>query len=686
MPFTVFAEFENISRHYSYFFSFTSFSPHFFKTLHLGFEVYKKSKYKQTSINKDQMSFKECFEAVQGFKRRLKDVSLLKKPTSWEQFSEKTDHNLALQKQLDESQENFKNHQRFAAHTNQALLDAYEKLITLEKLLFLAQKDLIIAKNRRYFGKLSLLLHKKYEIYLAQQLAVLQKEKDDITANMFRRLFLAAQDPSLENTDTLAENIKQLKSRGFLKSDYKIPKISDEKLSKAQFYRFHEIINNLNNTNATILLRSLPWFKNNANLAERFGVSDWMPETLKSPNFLFYNANIRFKWFDDYYIQAHIDASLNYLQSQKVKGELTLDSLSYRIIVINSAEQGIHSELLRIYQARMRCQIGLRKLFSKTTLEFLHKIEIGLYDQYLLLISEKVIFLDFLSVTSEEHLQSIDLAKFITHLKNDLGKLEGYFGKAKLYALQQQFNASAKILQKYLDKKYKNQLKEYLCQWLSLASQSSLDQKALSQLNKQAEDHEKILLSALSEDWITRIENMKNLRVNHKFFSLVACAQENLIHLLGVKPEILRASIKKELTQLKESLIYYIKHNIQDFDYKDQKHALSRIITLLTQEAVLEAESSILLTADQKAFLADFPEINFYINSLLKLNQTSAVLAKLYNPKDIEEHLKGIYRFIQHQEAKFLSQKTTKFIDLFSITQEIKENRTLINQLKMGVL
>src|SRR5690349_13967326 len=107
MPFTPFSDFQAVINSNFRLFPLTSLSKNFFDTLHLGFEVYKNSKYKQTGLNKKQMGFREFIDGVFGFYRRQNDVGFLTKSESWEKFSEQTQDNIILQKQLAETQENF---------------------------------------------------------------------------------------------------------------------------------------------------------------------------------------------------------------------------------------------------------------------------------------------------------------------------------------------------------------------------------------------------------------------------------------------------------------------------------------------------------------------------------------------------------------------------------------------------
>ncbi|MDX2164916.1 MAG: hypothetical protein SFW07_05825, partial [Gammaproteobacteria bacterium] len=317
MTFAIFDAHAVISRRNSRFFGFTSFTQDFFRTLNLGFELYHNSRFKKTGVNMNA-SFRECADAIIGFRRREQDVAKLHTREFWNQTQRAAQHNVVLQQQLRETEEAFQHDARFSTHSHISLLNAYKRLLQIEKLLIRALRDIEKAKRRRYFGRVPDHILNQYHDYLTQQWGILKQEREDIVVNMLNRLIQAARDPFLENADTLPDIVADLKEKGIICKNYRIPVISDNKFNQKLFQRFHRVLKSQHTGEVSRLVRELPWFQNNHTLAARFGVTHLMPESSKSPKFLYYFHNLRFHWFDDFYEQAKIDSTLHYLQMARI--------------------------------------------------------------------------------------------------------------------------------------------------------------------------------------------------------------------------------------------------------------------------------------------------------------------------------------------------------------------------------
>lgn len=690
MTFSIFHSAEIISGCNSTVFGFTSFSPHYFKTLQLGFTVYHDSRFKKTGVDKARLSFKDCVEAIKGYYRRQKDVQFLKDRASWKSFSKIAQHNVALQNQLEQTQEDFQRHERFATHANESLLEAYEQLLNLEKLFMLGINDITAAKKRWFFGKVPDVVLEQFEGYLSQQLVVLKKEREDIVANILRRVIQVANDPFLENADTLPAVVKDLKSKGFLNANYTTPKITDDKLTKHLFLEFHAIVLSESQkeeaADVGVVLHALPWFNHKSSLAERFKVSDLMPRTKKRPAFLFDGSNTRYSWFADFHHQAKIDAGLHYLKTAKVTGELTFESLSHRLVVLHSAEQALGEEVRRVKQARAKFSTGIKKLFNHKTLTFLDKVESKLQEQAIVLVSEKIALLSFITITPAEEIQSLKLLDFVKDIEANISLLETVMQPHQLLTIRKQFSKQIREVNKTITRYFETHLKDYFCLWTELPRLDVVNEETWRSLNEKAKAQEVLLISTLPEEWASRIQHMQKLRESNQLRLLESAARNNLVELLGLKPSIVQHSIKKELLFIQETLVDYLKHKVNDFEYENQKRILAKMLEKIAGEGVCQAELSTHLSESQRSFLSTFPEVNFYLNIMLKIKQEETVLDKLYNPTEIEEHLNALYRFIQREEAKFLPKSNAKFLVLFSKSDVPSERRTLINQLKRGIL
>ncbi|HEV2613871.1 MAG TPA: hypothetical protein VGV92_04080 [Gammaproteobacteria bacterium] len=675
MTFKNFDLIDRISRRNSFLFGFHAFSKEFFQTLQLGFSVYHDSRFKKTGLAAERMSLRQCFDAIVGFRRREQAVDSLRKPKIWKSFSTISESNVILQQQLTETEHDFKHQERFATHTNESLYDAYKKLNLIEQLLQGALREVAKAKRRWFLGRIPRALLRKYRDYLVQQLATVKQEREDIVTHMLARLIQAAKDPLLENTDTLPSIIKDLKSKGFLKSSYTTPVISENTLSAKLFHKFHAIIQADGNSEMRPVLYSLPWFKNNKNMAVRYQVENLVPPKEKSPQFLFYNHNLRVHWFDDFHAYAKMDTTLHYLRTERVKGELTFDSLSHRMMSVCSAEHALEIELTRIRVSRVQANKGLRKYFNRKTTQFLDAIELALKQKAERLVNEKIELLGFINIAPMEEVQDLKIVEFVESIDASISE-----------KTQRKFNHHMKALQKRMDLYLENQLKDYLCQWSSLSLLKELSREQLDKLHLESETQELLLMRVLPREWSFRVAEMRKLRLNNQSRCLEIAAGINLTQLLLEKPSVLQKLVKKELQYLRESLVDYLKNNVHGFDYGDQKSALTKMIAELESEGVGEAELSLKLSKLDQQFLNTFPEVHFFINIMLKLKQEENILDKIHNPKEIEDRIDGVHRFIQRQEAKYLSKNKVKFATLFCKSESASENRVLIHQLKRGLV
>jgi hypothetical protein len=675
MAFDIFDSIQVLSQSNSRLFGFTSFSKDFFHTLHLGCRCYHDSRFKKTGVAADRQSLRQYFDAVKGFNRRQNDVKFLQQASSWYEFSRSAQHNVVLQQQLTETQEDFKRHERFSAHSNESLLEAYEKLNDIEKLLILALKEVSQAKRRLVFGRVPRNLLKAYRKYLIQQWAILKQEREDIVMHMLARLNQAAEDPSLENTDTLPTIIKELKSKAFLKSTYTSPKISEDSLTKDLFHKFHEIIHKEGSSEITSVLHALPWFRKRTSLARLYEVEELIPKSHKKPGFLFFGSNLRFHWFDDFHNLAKIDSTLHYLRTAHVTGDSTFHSLSHRMVSLYSAQQALNEELNRLKVARENCKKGLRKYFCKADLLFLEALEKKLKQKQIRLISQKINLLKFIAVAPHEELQQLKIYDFIDSIEADITP------KIRIKCDRQ-----VATIQKTLDVYFEEHLKNYLCQWSSASSLKRLGIGELEKLHVSSEEQEKVLMTVLPKDWNYRLGKMQKLRRTNQLLRLETSAGLNLTKLLVDRPSVLHKIIRSELCYLHDCLVDYIKNYVQDFNYADQKNILAQMISELGREDVCEAETSTQLLQSERMFLKQFPEINFFINSLLKLKKTEDVLVKLHNPCEVESQISSLYRFIQFQETKFLTKNKAKFVTLFCKSDAPAENRVSIHQLRRAII
>jgi hypothetical protein len=201
-----------------------------------------------------------------------------------------------------------------------------------------------------------------------------------------------------------------------------------------------------------------------------------------------------------------------------------------------------------------------------------------------------------------------------------------------------------------------------------------------------SEEQEKVLMTVLPKDWNYRLGKMQKLRRTNQLLRLETSAGLNLTKLLVDRPSVLHKIIRSELCYLHDCLVDYIKNYVQDFNYADQKNILAQMISELGREDVCEAETSTQLLQSERMFLKQFPEINFFINSLLKLKKTEDVLVKLHNPCEVESQISSLYRFIQFQETKFLTKNKAKFVTLFCKSDAPAENRVSIHQLRRAII
>ncbi len=654
MTFAIFDSHAVISSRNSVFFGFTGFSKEFFHTLHLGFELYHNSRFKKTGLNSERMTFRECANAIIRFRRREHDVAMLHTRKFWETTQRAARHNVVLQQQLRETEEAFQHEARFATHSHVSLLDAYKRLAQIEKLVVRALKDIENAKKRRYFGRMPEALLTQYHDYLIQQWAILKQEREDIVIHMLNRLIQAARDPFLENADTLPDITNDLKEKGIIRKAYRIPMLSDNKLTPELFRRFHRILKAQPSGEVSRIMRELPWFENHPNIATRIGVNHLIPESAKSPKFLYYFHNLRFHWFDDYYEHAKIDSTLHYLRMSKVAIASTAESLTHRMLALYSAENALQSQFVRIEQARKESLSGLRKYFSRLTINFLVRIEDFFKLQKFQLLCEKIDLLGCISTAPIENLKEIQLYAFIRSFPARISPPQ-----------RKQFEEHKARIKERVSPHYETHLKRYFAEWASFASLQNLTPEQLQEAHARAEKDEAVLMTFLPERWTFRIEKIRELRLTNQFKAAEVWAGIGLIELFRERPALLQKQIQDELQYLSESLEEYIKDYVEEFDYADQKSYLLHLITLLDKEGVTETTDSHQLSPTDKTFLESFPEINFFVNVTLKIKSAEKLSANLNNISDIKTYLDDIYRFIKRQEGHYLNKNKAKFATLF---------------------
>jgi len=654
MTFAIFDAHAVISSSNSRFFGFTSFTHDFFRTLNLGFELYHNSRFKKTGLNAAQMTFRECANAIIGFRRREQDVAMLHTREFWKNSQYAARHNVALQQQLRETEEAFQHEARFATHSHVSLLNAYKRLGQIETLLTRALKDIEKAKRRRYFGCMPENTLNHYRDYLIQQWGILKQEREDIVIHMLNRLIQAARDPLLENADTLPDIVNDLKNKGIIKKNYRIPVLSDNKFTPELFKRFHRILKSQLSSEASGLMRELPWFQNNSSLASRFGVNYLVPESPKSPKFLYYFHNLRFHWFDDFYEQAKIDSTLHYLRMANIAIKSTAESISHRILALHSAETALQSQLARIQRARAECQRGFKKYFSTRTLNFLLRIEDALKLQKFQLLGEKVNLLGCLSVAPLESFKDIQIYQFIHSFPAKLPPV-----------LRQQYGQYSATLKDRISPYYEIHLKRYFADWVNSASLGKLTAEQLQEAHERAEKDEAVLITFLPVRWSARIEKIRGLRLANQFRKIETWAGLGLLDLFRERPVLLQEQIRDELHYLTQSLEEYIRSHVEEFDYRDQKSYLMQLIDELAKEGVTETQESHKLSATDKCFLDSFSEINFFVNVMLRLKSAEKLIESMHNISDIKSHLDDIYRFIKRQEGSYLNRNKVKFVSLF---------------------
>lgn len=675
MPFAICNVHESISGCNSRLFGFLSFSHAFFETLHLGFECYNDARFKKTGVDKAGMSFRETIYAIVGFRWREQGVDILRQKTFWENVSRVAKDNVVLHHQLVEREAAFQREGRFGTYTHESLYFAYQQLKHIGTLLNRAVRDIQAAKRRRFWGRIPNELLQRYDEYIQEQRRVLKKEREDILNAMLIRLKQAAKDPFLENADAFSTTLKDLKAKNIIRKEYRVMEHADNKLTPALFRKFHRCINTHAVSKKLSPLAALPWFDDKPSLAKRFNVHIWMPASPKSPGFLYFLANLRYHWFEDFHDYAKVDASLSYLRASRVTAQMTHESLSQRIMCIHSAQMALQTQLLRIQEARAASQRGLRKYFADTTLHFLTVIEDTLKKQSNLLIEEKLYLLNSISIAPIAQIKSIHIYGFIRALSKEITP-----------DLREKFDKPMEILKKRVNDYFEHALKPYLIKWASIARLKTLSHDELSFAYAEAEQQELLLIALLPPKWADRVSEMRAFRLSNQFNLLETTAGLNLTQLLLECPSMLHKQVKWELAYLSESLIEYIKNYVSQFDYPDQKKAIFNMIARLYAEGVTEARASLKLSDADKKYLATFPEVNFFVNVMLTLKSEEQALLKCHNPAEIDDRLTQLHHDIQRQESIFLKRNPAKFVSLFCKSSAVTENHASLNLLKRAIL
>ncbi|MDX2164497.1 MAG: hypothetical protein SFW07_03660, partial [Gammaproteobacteria bacterium] len=396
-----------------------------------------------------------------------------------------------------------------------------------------------------------------------------------------------------------------------------------------------------------------------------------MPESSKSPKFLYYFHNLRFHWFDDFYEQAKIDSTLHYLQMARIAIESTADSVAHRVLALHSAETAFQSQFARIQRARRECQRGFRKYFSANTLRFLLRIEDALKLQQFQLLCEKVNLLGCISVAPIESLREIQLYQLLRSFPSRLPPV-----------LKKQYDQYVAVLESRVSPNYEIHLKRYFSEWAYYASLKTLTAEQLQAVHERSEKDEAALMVFLPVRWSFRVEKIRELRLSNQLKSVELWAGMGLIDLFRERPTLLQQQIQDEIHHLTESLEEYIRDYVEEFNYVDQKHYLMQLITSLRQEGVSDVHESQKLLCSDKSFLALFPEINFFINVMLKLKSTEKLFPTLNNIPDVKHHLDEIYRFIRRQEGMYLNKNNAKFVQLFCREATLAEKQLSIYPLR----